>query len=378
MNPRTIIDTFTDLVAFPTVTGDRDAAHEAFAYISHFLLERGLYVHRHESNGFESLVATTQPTKTPRVMLAAHLDVVPAAPRLFKLEQRNGRLYGRGSCDMKFAIAAYLQLVDDLQEDIRLYDFGIVITSDEEVGGENGMKRLLELGYRAEAFVLPDGGDNWALEQSAKGVIWATVTASGQSAHASRPWEGENAIEKMMLFLQATQRELFAAQNEHSSTLNIGVLQGGSAANQVADVCTAKLDIRTLNTEEHCRITARLRELSQQYDVSLEMPINDPPISVDMGDPFVVAYAKSVEKAIGRPMQTVRSNGGSDARHIAHYNIPALVAYPNGGGRHSDEEWIETESLFQFRDVIHDYLTQTATMTPTPEFSALETLTSIQ
>ncbi len=378
MSTQTITAIFADLVAFPTVSGNQETTHQAFEYIDHFLRERGLYVQRHEWGGFESLVATTQPTKKPRVMLAAHLDVVPAPPRLFKLEERDGKFYGRGTCDMKFAIAAYLQLVEDLREKLHLYDFGIMITADEEIGGRDGMKSLLESGYRAQAFVLPDGGDNWALEQAAKGVLWVIATASGQSAHGSRPWEGESAIEKMMLFLQAAQRGLFAEQNDNTSTLTIGTLHGGSAVNQVPDVCTANMDIRSLNQEEHGKIINRLNELSQQYDVSIELHLNDPPISIDMADPFVVAYAKSVEKITGRPMETMKSNGGSDARHIAPYNVPILIGYPNGGGRHSEEEWIEIKSLFQFKDVLQDYLAQTAATTSTPEFDALRSLTSTQ
>ncbi len=360
---KTMKDIFADLVAFPTVSGNYEANHQALEYIEHFLSERGLFVHRYEWGGFESLVATTRQTKNPRVMLTAHLDVVPAPERLFRLEERQGRFYGRGTCDMKFAIAAYLQLVDDLQEDLRQYDFGIMITTDEELGGRDGVKALLEEeGYRARAFILPDGGDNWDLEQAAKGLVWIFATASGASAHGSRPWEGHSAIEKMMLFLQAVQRDLFAEQNDDTSTINIGVIHGGSAVNQVADVCSADIDIRPLNKAEQTRILARIKELSGQYDVNFEIRLNDPPIDIDMADPYVVAYAESVERAIGRPMRTVKSNGGSDARYIAQYDIPTLVGYPTGGGRHSNEEWLEVASFYKFRTILGDYLARMAVL----------------
>lgn len=353
-------DILADLIAFPTVSGNHEANHQALDYIEHFLRERGLLVKRHEWGGFESLVATTRPTKTPRIMLAGHIDVVPAPPRFFQLEERDGRFYGRGTCDMKFAIAAYLQLVDDIQDDLESYDFGIMITTDEELGGRDGVKALLHEGYRAEAFVLPDGGDSWALEQSAKGIIWVTATASGASAHGSRPWEGQSAIEKMMLFLQAVQRDLFAEQNDDTSTINIGAIHGGSAVNQVADVCTADIDMRPLNKEDQAKILGRLSELSAEYDVNYEIRLNDSPIEIDMADPYVVAYAQSVENAIGRPMGTMKSNGGSDARYIAAYDIPTLVGYPTGGGRHSDDEWIDADGFYKFRDVLDDYLNRVA------------------
>jgi succinyl-diaminopimelate desuccinylase len=357
---KTLIDIFADLVAIPTVSSDSKANAKALNYIENFLGERGMHVKRMSWEGKESLVATSQPTKHPRIMLVSHIDVVPAPPRLFKLVEQDGKFYGRGTCDMKFAIAAYLQLVEELRENLSAYDFGIMVTTDEEVGGFNGTKKLLEAGYRADACVLPDGGDNWQLEQEAKGLLWVILTAGGKPAHGSRPWEGESAIEKTLLFLQSMQRELFAEQNNNTSTCNIGIIRGGSAVNQVASSCHVDVDVRTLNKEEHQRIVKWVEMASRKYDVGYELYLNDPPIEVDLADPFVIAYGNSIEKVTGRPLQTMKSNGGSDARFFARYNIPTLVAYPTGGGRHSDHEWLEVASFYQFRDVLSDYIEQTA------------------
>jgi len=371
----TLRDIFADLVAFPTISTDRAANHDALEYIDRFLSERGLFVNRHEWKGHESLVATTHRTRNPRIMLGAHLDVVPAPPRLFKLEERDGKFYGRGTCDMKFAIAAYLQLIDDIKDNLNQYDLGIMITTDEELGGRNGVRQLLHDGYRTEACVLPDGGQDWALEQSAKGVLWIAATATGATAHGSRPWEGENAIEKLMLFIQAAQRELFTEQASSANTMNIGRIHGGEAPNQVANVCTADLDIRPLNRDEQSRILGRLQELSVEYDVSLEHILNDSPIYIDLADPYVMAYVQSVEKAIGRPVESIQSNGGSDARYFAEYDIPTLVGYPTGGGRHSDHEWLEVKGFYQFNDVLHDFVQRTALVT---DHSVAKSLTSTQ
>ncbi len=353
-------DILSHLVSIPTVSVDLEANRQAIEYIDLFLSERGLYVKRFDFGGHAALFATTQRTKTPRVLLAAHVDVVPGPARLFKLQEKGDRLYGRGVLDMKFAIAAYLQLVDDLQDDLHKYDFGLMITTDEELGGRDGVKALTELGYLPEACVLPDGGKDWVLEQAAKGMVWVVATATGKPGHGSRPWDGESANEKMMLFLQAVQRELFATQSPDTSTINIGTLHGGSAANQVADLCTSDIDIRPVNHEDHTRIVARLKELADEYDVNCEYLINDSPIEVDLTDPYVIAYANSLEKVTGIPLRTMRSNGGSDARHLAVHSIPTLVGYPVGGGSHSDDEWLETKSLYQFRDVVQDFLEQTA------------------
>jgi succinyl-diaminopimelate desuccinylase len=376
MSKKTIKDIFSDLVSFPTVSGDQEANHQALDYIDHFLSERGLYVCRFEWGGHESLVATAQRTLKPRVMLSAHIDVVPAPPRLFKLEERDGKFIGRGVCDMKFAIAAYLQLIDDLQEDLHKYDLGIMVTSDEEIGGRNGVKMLLnKAGYRAQVCVMPDGGDNWALEQEAKGVLWVVATASGVSAHGSRPWEGASAIEKMMNFMRAMQHDLFAEQSADTSSCNIGTLHGGNAVNQVADVCSADIDIRPLNRQEQTHIIGHLDKLSAQYDVGLEYRLNDSPINIDLSDPFVTAYVETVERVTGQPMRFTKSNGGSDARYFASHDIPTLVGYPTGGGRHSNDEWLEVKGFYEFNDVLHDFTARTARLT---DHFSVKSLTSVQ
>jgi succinyl-diaminopimelate desuccinylase len=369
-------DILADLVAMPTTSGNFKANHEALAYIERFLEQRGMHIRRFEQGGYESLVATTRQTKSPRILLAAHIDVVPAPPLAFKLEERDGKFYGRGVCDMKFAIASYLQLIDDIQGDIRQYDLGIMITTDEEIGGRDGVKMLLDkAGYRAEACVLPDGGDNWALEREAKGLLWVIATTSGVSAHGSRPWEGASAIEKMMNFLRAAQYDLFAEQSHHTSTCNIGTIQGGNAVNQVADVCSAHLDIRPINREEQTHIIDHLNKLSKQYDVGLEYNLNDSPINVDLGNPYVIAYVQSVEKVIGRPIEFMKSHGGSDARYFAGYDIPTLVGYPTGGGWHSDGEWLDVQGFYQFNDMLHDFVDR---MTKTTDQKHAKTLTSVQ
>ena len=358
---KTMRDIFAELIAFETVSDNLAANHNALDYIDHFLNQRGMHIARHTWNGHPSLVATTQHTKSPRVLLAAHLDVVPAPKQLFTLTEREGRFYGRGTCDMKFAIAAYLQLVDDLRESLSEYDLGIMITTDEETGGKDGVKALLEkAGYRADACVLPDGGDNWALEHAAKGLIWITATSRGVSAHGSRPWEGASAIEKMMNFLRAMQYDLFAEQGNDTSTYNVGIIQGGNAVNQVADTCSADIDIRPVNRKEQQKINAHLEKLSAAYDVALNYHLNDSPINIDLADPYVRAYSESVEKIIGKPTELMRSNGGSDARYFAEYDIPTLVGYPTGGGRHSDNEWLEVKSFYKFYELLEDFAGKTA------------------
>lgn len=361
-------DLLKTLISYPTISADAKANAEALAHIASYLEERGMFVARHSQNGHDSIVATTRQTKSPRAMLGAHLDVVPAPQAAFRMTEENGRLYGAGICDMKFAIASYMQLVDDLQNNLHDYDFGIMIVTDEEIGGHDGAKYLLESqGYRTKVCLLPDGGNDWAFEIAAKGVIWLSATTTGVAAHASQPWNGKNAINKMLLFLDTMQRELFAEQGPLTSTCNIGTISGGTTPNQVADSCKVDIDIRCITPAEQQHILDRIAALAKEYDVQSQIHFSDAAIQIDLANPYVIAFTRQMERVLGEPLRTMRSNGGSDARYFAELGIPTLVTYPVGGERHGGREWLSEKSFYQFHDMLRGFVDDVAnTKTPEP------------
>lgn len=360
---KTIKEFLADLVAFPTTEHNYDARRQAIQYIADFLNGYMAHVERFEWNGFESVYASPKQTKTPKVLLAAHVDVVTGQPEQFKLVEKDGNLYGRGVSDMKFAIAAYFALIQELGENVNNYDIGILITSDEELGGYNGAKKIVTEGYLPQVVLLPDGGANWTFEQSAKGMIRPYFTARGIPTHGSRTWEGESAIEKMINFLREIQYNVFPEQGPDTSTFNIGRIEGGNTFNQISDLCTADADIRPINDIDAKRILTKIDELARAHDVTYELLLNESSINVNLDDPLVKAFFDSAQKVLGRPIKTMRSYAGSDARHWAPYDIPTLVIYPESGGHHSDHEWLSEKALYQFKDIVLDYLEQTAKIT---------------
>lgn len=178
-----------DLVAFRTVTGDYEAAMGCLGYAEAYLKNQGMKVARHEFNGFPSLVATTRRAKTPKVLLQSHIDVVAAPDSCFNIKRKGNKLFGRGVMDMKFATAVFLKIAGDLKDSLADYDFGIMLTSDEETGGADGVKALLDAGYGAGVCLLPDAGKGWKLETSHKGCWIGCAKAKGVAAHGSKPWK---------------------------------------------------------------------------------------------------------------------------------------------------------------------------------------------
>ncbi|MDI1352580.1 MAG: M20/M25/M40 family metallo-hydrolase, partial [bacterium] len=135
-----------------------------------------------------------------KLWLVAHIDVVPADPNMFTLAVKDHRIVGRGVLDMKLGVAYYIEFLKELgASNLKNYDIGVMLTSDEEVGGMNGVRYLLdEQGYRGKIGFLPDGGFDWKIEEAAKGILWIKIKVHGVASHGSRPWLGVNAINNLI------------------------------------------------------------------------------------------------------------------------------------------------------------------------------------
>lgn len=348
------------LVAFKTVTGDHIAAHEALGFIANFVAERGLHVERFESNGYESLVATTRKGyKTPKVMLAAHLDVVPAPDELFTVREAGGKFYGRGVLDMQFAIAAYLQVIDELDEDLSKYDLGLMITTDEEHGGQDGVGMLAQKGYRPNVCVLPDGGDNWQIQLSSKGFLYLKVATTGTIAHGSRPWLGDNAILKLTEVLRHIHALFPSAAPEHN-TLNIGKIEGGQTVNQVAAHAEALLDIRVVSEAAKIHLLEQIEQICAKYQAELTIQMDGAATAFDLNDPFIQPFARLITEVTGTTVHGSHTLGSNDARYFAPHNIPCISLYPTGSGHHGPDEWLDQQAFHQFKEILLRYVQEIA------------------
>jgi succinyl-diaminopimelate desuccinylase len=353
-----------DLVAMRTISDDIAANEQALDYIQSYLEERGMIGKRYVINGHGAYVASTRTDNlmNPKILLAAHVDVVPGSDAVFTLKHENGKVLGRGVYDMKSAAAAYLQVVDDIQDSLTDYDFGIMITTDEELGGKegvNGTLGLIDAGHRAEICVLPDGGRNWQIERLAKGAWRFYLKAGGKSAHGSRPWQGDSAAYKLVDALYAI-KQLFIGEGPETDTLNIGVIHGGTADNQIPDYMEAEIVIRILSEENLTEKRAAVAKICEQYGVYTEDRLVKHPFVTDTDLPLIQTFMQCVEQVTGNPSLPCISYAASDAPHFQTVGIPCIVTYPLGGMHHSEEEWIDESVLADFPNIIHAYLDKTA------------------
>ena len=354
-----------ELVSMPTISDDVVANQMCLDYVEQYLAKRGMHTKRFTLMGHGALVASSRPhnAKNPAVLLAGHVDVVAGGDQLFTLTEYEGKLLGRGVYDMKFAIAGYMQLVDDLQDRLSDYDFAIMVTTDEEYGGRtgtNGTRDLVAAGYRASVCLMPDSAaPGWSIEKSAKAAWRFELMAKGKTAHGSRPWEGESASFKLIQALHDI-KELFKDHGPTTDTLNIGVIHGGVAVNQIPDAMTAALEIRIIDKSTYPTHLSKIQKICAEHGVEYVERIVNTPCRADLSNPYLAAYMDSVEKVTGKRPDPIDSLAGTDAQFFVAVGVPYIVSCPEGGGHHSALEWIDRKSFLHFVPILHDYLNRTA------------------
>jgi len=348
------------LISFKSNSNDQAACRETLRYIADFCAGHGLHVKEYDFNGVASFVATVKPNDlAPKVMLIAHIDVVPGEPQSYTLTEKDGNYYGRGVYDMKSAAANYMHVLDMLGDDLKNYDLGIMMVSDEELGGRNGVEQLVAEGYRPGICILPDGGQNWDIETLAKGFIQGDIDVAGKAAHGARPWEGDSAIIKLVRVLNEVSH-LFDENAMHTSSLNVGMIHGGEAINQIPAHASAALDIRYVKHEDYTHLTGAITDICARYGATFTERVIGTPCVTDLKHPQVVPFVESIAKITGHEATGTMSYGGSDARFFAAVGVPCILTHPEGGEQHAAGEWISKKGFEQFTKVIFDYLHKVA------------------
>ncbi|MFW6055099.1 MAG: M20 family metallopeptidase, partial [Thermodesulfobacteriota bacterium] len=247
-----IVELTKELMRFKSMHSRPEEIAACLEHIRGYLQEWGVKSETIVHNGVHSLLALPKPGYAP-ILLMSHADVVEAGEALFEPVEENGRLYGRGSIDDKYAVAVSLfllraHLTEIEQEGGSFEDlpFGLLITGDEEVGGTNGAGQALKHCRTDFCLALDVGGPRQIVIKE-KGILRLKLVARGKAAHGARPWLGENAIEKLTADIQAI-KPFFPVQTQDPEhwhrTMNLGRISGGKAVNQVPDRAEAVFDIR--------------------------------------------------------------------------------------------------------------------------------------
>lgn len=299
-----------------------------------------------------------------------HYDVVPAQSRdQFNPRVQGGRLYGRGSADMKSGLAAMIYAAYLLKE-LRIPlqgRIGLCIVADEETGGQGGSRYLEQaglLGQNAIAMLTPEptSGVIW---NANRGAITLQITVWGKPAHVGLQHQGINAFEHMLQVATALQ-SLKAEVEEHITGYRIlpeaaahsilmlgGRVEGGTNFNVVPEACTFTLE-RRFNPEEDLQIEKAklftLLEKFQQQGIKLETEILQECYSSGISEdhPIASAIAETIKAVTGKRPAFEMCPGSLETRWYAGKGIPAFACGPGFLElAHGPNESVKIEHIYQ-------------------------------
>jgi glutamate carboxypeptidase len=284
-------------------------------------------------------------------LLMHHMDTVFPLGTLQRMPfiEKGERIFGPGVLDMKGGIVISLAAIAALREAGELTrPITMLITSDEEIGSDTSRELIQNLARQAGlVLVMESGLLDGSVKTWRKGVGEFLIKVKGRAAHAGGAHEeGRNAIEELAHQVLAIQK---MTDYKKGTTLNVGVIKGGTVSNVVPEEAMADVDFRVLNPEEAGRISRAMQALKPVTpDTSLEVSggLNRPPMPFNDLMQATFEKARKIASEMGIQIKAGGSGGGSDGNFVAPLGIPLLDgmgAY--GEGLHSEREYIFTRSL---------------------------------
>lgn len=302
------------------------------------------------------------------ILLAGHLDVVPVNEKWkfdpLGADEKDGRIYGRGSCDMKGGVAAMTAAaITCARENMNRKRITLVFTGDEEVRNR-GMKSLLKVRQFKAAAAIMGEPTELEIHLGNRGYASFTVSTEGKSCHAGNPDNGINAIYKMTDIIGRL-RELSVKVTKIThplmgkASLNVGTVHGGTKINIVPDQCYCEVERRVLPGESEAKITAEIAEAAGlEANVKLESYFDACDISP--GHSFVKALSEIVSDVTGEACRHSVFPAGTEAGFLTACGIPTVILGPGSiSNAHKEDEFVPISDIINsfhiYKKVIDRY-----------------------
>lgn len=364
-----VVELSKQLIQIPSVSGDEKGVME---YASNLLIDMGLHVEMYGSGERPIIYACVNPGADKQIIFNGHLDVVPIAkPDAWSKEPWNpveeeGRLYGRGSSDMKSSCAVMIHLLEIVKDLGLPISVGVHLVPDEERGAEEGSKILVEKikagELRRPDYVVLGEQSNLQVRVAERGMFGFQVKFYGRAAHtAASRVNGINAIAKASKGVLALEHHIdkFHEWIGHPMQ-SVNIIQGGTVFNQVPAECTISVDRRLIIGETADDVVAEVKaDLDKagegDSDWSWEIvaskdengdwqytPANYTPPDTELGK----AFMKAVKTGLGiEPEVYVTWAGSTDGRLYRQAGIQTIGFGPIGFGAHGPDEFVFIDSL---------------------------------
>jgi succinyl-diaminopimelate desuccinylase len=313
------------------------------------------------------------------LILVTHYDIVPPGEGWthdpFKITVEDGKAYGRGSSDDKSAIvacfAALAKLKEDESADVNLK---LLVTCDEEVGGDAGIEYLTNIvKIKGDAALIVDSGPEF-VSCGASGVIWGKLKIKGKQGHAGYPHKAVNAIEealKIISSLQEYRKKLYSKKSRLAPPpdspekriwrrLSVTMVHAGEKENIIPGECEVRFDLRALPEDDIDELKSATADFiasearKKNVDTSFEIVHTISGYYTEPGHPLVRSLAEAVKKVLGQELPICADLGGNDGSFLAKIQIPVACFGPlrEGTNYHGLDEFVHLSDIAFVRDVI--------------------------
>ncbi|KKK37420.1 carboxypeptidase [Mesobacillus campisalis] len=310
-------------------------------------------VKREEEFG-DHLVLRHKHAKDPKIIILAHMDTVfpegTVAERPFRIE--GNRAFGPGVVDMKSSLVVLLYAIKSLIKhgSKSVENVEIILNSDEEVGSPTS-RRLIEERSKGKKFALamePARKDG-SLVAARRGSGKYKLFVHGRAAHSGiEPEKGRSAIEELAYKIIQLHD---LTDHENGVSVNVGLIEGGSAVNTVSDHAMAHVDVRISEKEQGVYLEKKIQEICSTTEVPgtkivLEGEMGRPPMEHNEQNRSLLRIIKGVGKEIGVDVSATSTGGGGDASFTAATGVATVDGLgPVGGNAHRDTEYLEIDTL---------------------------------
>ena len=296
----------------------------------------------------------------PALLFVCHLDVVPPGEAQWKYPpfaavEKDGKIYGRGSADMKGPIAALVTAIEktvssgaELKGDI------LFVAAAGEETDSCGIKRFLteykDTLPRLAGIIVPEP-TNFEVITAHRGLLWLEVITKGRAAHGSMPHLGVNAIKSMRLFLDELERLDLAAEKHNllgDYSMSVNTISAGKAVNVVPDLCTVRIDMRTLPKQNHAEVISkfraifdRLKPANPDFDAEVRAIRDVQSLETDSNCEFVKEFCLAINRK-----NTTSAGFCTDGPFLAPLGAPIVIFGPGRSElAHKPDEYIELANL---------------------------------
>jgi len=343
-----------DLVAFDTTS--RNSNLDLINWVAPLLEKSGARIRMtyDETRTKANVLASFGPDVPGGIVLSAHTDVVPVDGQdwtspPFELREREGRLYGRGSCDMKGFVACCLAAVPSWSKARLNRPIHLALTYDEEVGCF-GVPRLIEdliANTAKPAIAIVGEPTNMMVADHHRGYLGFRTTFRGRAVHSSDPSKGVSAISAAAHFVRLVEAlKAQSADGTTSTTFNIGRISGGSSINIVPSHCEIMWEIRPAADADLAVLEKTAEKLMADSATAEFIPHTEdiiaiPPLRPEFGNP-----ASAVAQKFGANLANAGLPFGTEAGFFQGAGIPTIICGPGSIEQaHQPDEWISVDQL---------------------------------